>query len=116
MIDDEADNASVNTKDVPLDEDGEPVEDYKPSAINGLIRRLLLSFEKSAYLGYTATPFREHLYLQGRLHREHGEESIRRNFIVNLPAPSTYIGPARVFGIREEPGLGREVRPLPIVR
>lgn len=57
VIDDEADNASVNTKARPTDENGQPVEDYDPTKINGLIRKLLRTFEKSAYLAYTATPF-----------------------------------------------------------
>ena len=117
LIDDEADNASVNTKDVPLDEDGEPVEDYKPSVINGLIRKLLLSFEQSVYLGYTATPFANIFIDEEAETPEHGEDIYPRSFIINLPAPSTYVGPARVFGLKEDAGLGlEEVRPLPIVR
>lgn len=47
LIDDEADNASVNTKD----------EDSQPAAINDCIRRLLNLFSKTTYLGITATPF-----------------------------------------------------------
>lgn len=117
LIDDEADNASVNTKDVPLDEDGEPIDDYKPSVINGLIRKLLLSFEQSVYLGYTATPFANIFIDEEAETREHGEDIYPRSFIINLPAPSTYVGPARVFGLKEDAGLGlEEVRPLPIVR
>lgn len=47
IIDDECDNASVNTK-----EEGE-----NPSAINGLIRDIYNNFNCSTYVGYTATPF-----------------------------------------------------------
>jgi hypothetical protein len=57
VIDDEADNASVNTISIPRDENGTPLGDYDVSAINGKIRSLLSHFEKSAYVGYTATPF-----------------------------------------------------------
>jgi hypothetical protein len=57
VIDDEADNASVNTKIIPVDENGNPLNDYEVSAINGKIRTLLDHFEQSAYVGYTATPF-----------------------------------------------------------
>ena len=59
VIDDEADNASVNTKEVEreLDDDGALVSETDPATINRLIRKLLHSFEQSAYVGYTATPF-----------------------------------------------------------
>ena len=49
VIDDEADNASVNVAAVD--------EDTDPSRVNAAIRHLLESFEKAAYVGYTATPF-----------------------------------------------------------
>ncbi len=57
VIDDEADNASVDTKEMVYDENGRPDEEHSPTAINGLIRRILHSFSHSAYVGYTATPF-----------------------------------------------------------
>ena len=47
LIDDEADNASVNTKS----------KDDNPAAINACIRRLLNDFYQASYLGITATPF-----------------------------------------------------------
>jgi len=47
IIDDECDNASVNTK-----KEGED-----PSTINGLIRDIYNNFNCSTYVGYTATPF-----------------------------------------------------------
>ena len=47
LIDDEADNASVNTK----------KEDENPTAINDAIRRLLKLFRQASYLGITATPY-----------------------------------------------------------
>src|SRR5690606_1648579 len=47
LLDDEADNASVNTRD--LEED--------PTAINRAIRKILKTFSQSSYIGYTATPF-----------------------------------------------------------
>ena len=49
VIDDECDHASVNTR---VDD-----PDLDPTAINRCIRNLLASFERSAYVGYTATPF-----------------------------------------------------------
>src|SRR5579884_607324 len=41
VIDDEADNASVNTKPIPVDENGNSLTDYDVTAINGMIRQLL---------------------------------------------------------------------------
>src|SRR5690606_15236537 len=57
LIDDEADHASVDTKEMSFDENGRPDEEHAPTAINGLIRRILHSFSRSAFVGYTATPF-----------------------------------------------------------
>src|SRR3546814_1208817 len=47
LIDDEADNASINTN----------KEDLDPTRTNAMIRRILGLFAKSCYVGYTATPF-----------------------------------------------------------
>lgn len=52
VIDDEADHASVDTKAIPRTEDGTPDPEHNPTAINRAIRKLLYSFEKSAYVGY----------------------------------------------------------------
>jgi len=98
VIDDEADNASVNTTTIPRDENGLPLDDYDVSAINGKIRALLSHFEKSAYVGYTATPFANiFIYPEGET-TTHGEDLFPRDFIVNLPPPPNYIGPSQIFG------------------
>lgn len=47
VIDDEADNASINTND----------EDKSPTKINEQIRILLRLFTKTSYIGFTATPY-----------------------------------------------------------
>ena len=47
LIDDEADNASVNTNS----------EEKDPTAINKAINKILRSFKQATYLGITATPF-----------------------------------------------------------
>ncbi|MDG6249408.1 Z1 domain-containing protein [Methanocalculus sp.] len=97
VIDDEADNASVNTNPIPLDENGTPLDDYDVSAINGKIRSLLNHFEKSAYVGYTATPFANiFIYPDGET-TTHGEDLFPRDFIINIPPPPKYIGPSQVF-------------------
>ncbi|MCB1885710.1 MAG: Z1 domain-containing protein [Geminicoccaceae bacterium] len=115
VIDDEADHASVDTKEQPRDENGAFDEEHDPTRINGLIRRILFAFEKSAYVGYTATPFANiFIHEQGRT-AEHGEDLFPRSFIVSLPVPSNYAGPARVFGLAET--ADREtLPPLPLIR
>lgn len=120
VIDDEADNASINTNPLPVDENGNLLDDYDVTAINGLIRKLLASFEKSAYVGYTATPFANiFIYPSGDEDGkgDYGQDLFPRSFITNLPVPSNYIGPARVFGMEADPEAGIEaVEPLPVVR
>jgi len=117
IIDDEADNASINTKEVILDESGNPREEQDATAINKLIRQLLYSFEKNAYVGYTATPF-ANIFIHPQVKTsEHGEDLFPRHFIVNLPAPSNYIGPVQVFGLDSDSvGDLNDVKGLDIVR
>ncbi len=120
LIDDEADNASVNTNPVPRDEYGIPLEDYDVTAINGKIRKLLNHFEKSAYVGYTATPFANiFIYPEGET-LTHGEDLFPRDFIVNLPTPPNYIGPVQLFGFpsENEPGFdeNKDEKGLQIIR
>jgi len=119
VIDDEADNASVNTKEVELetDESGQVLGETDPTTINRLIRQLLNTFGKSAYVGYTATPFANIFIWEDEQHETYGEDLFPRSFIVRLPAPSNYVGPAKVFGVAPA-GSTDEVDPpaLPIVR
>ncbi len=114
MIDDEADNASINTKDRP----GVPDEETNVTKINGLIRRILNKFEQSSYIGYTATPF-ANIFINPEAERdEEGKDLFPRDFIVNVrPSPTRYVGPAKVFGYSRDLEAGiDEVRPLPMVR
>ena len=57
LIDDEADHASVDTGEQLIGADGKPDEDHEPKVINSRIRKILNTFAKKAYVGYTATPF-----------------------------------------------------------
>ena len=116
VIDDEADQASVDTKQQTFDA-GTPDPEHSPTRINELIRTILRSFEKIAYVGYTATPFANIFIHERGETRELGEDLFPRSFIVNIPPPSNYVGAAKVFGIRgeDESGLD-EIEPLPIVR
>ena len=117
IIDDEADLASVDTRQQEFDEDGKPDEDHDPTKTNKNIRLLLRAFEKVAYVGYTATPF-ANIYIHDKgSARELGDDLFPRSFIVNIPPPSNYMGPARIFGLREdEDAVLDEVPALPIVR
>lgn len=121
VIDDEADNASVNTadrgRDVPTDENGQPLTEVNPSTINGLIRQFLDAFEKKAYVGYTATPFANILSQWNETRPGFGEGLFPRSFIVNLQPPDNYIGPAKVFGLaRGVTGADEEQPALPVLR
>lgn len=113
LIDDEADHASVDTKEMSFDENGRPDEEHEPSAINRLIRRILHSFSRSAFVGYTATPFANIFIHEQAATREEGPDLFPAAFIISLAAPSNYVGPARVFGTRAEMGRGNG---LPLVR
>jgi hypothetical protein len=125
VIDDEADNASANTNEY-RDEDGSIDPENDPTRTNSLIRQLLTAFEKSAYVGYTATPFANvfihheatsELVNKGNskhtLNTRIGEDLFPRSFIINIPAPDNYIGPEKVFGIAR-PGA-EEAKGLPII-
>lgn len=82
VVDDEADNASVNTNKPELN----------PTKINGLIRDIINIFNRNVYVGYTATPFANIFIAQD------DTDLFPRDFIINLPAPTNYIGPEKVFG------------------
>jgi hypothetical protein len=105
VIDDEADLAGVNTRDIPTDEDGNPLPDYDPTTTNRLIRQLLSSFTQVAYVGYTATPFANIFIHPDAPHVEVGEDLFPRSFIINLPAPSNYIGPGQLLGLGDDTGM-----------
>jgi hypothetical protein len=116
VIDDEADNASVNTKARPTDENGQPIDDYDPTKINGLIRKLLRTFEKSAYLAYTATPFANIFIDADEKTDKYGEDLFPRSFIINLRPPSNYVGVNMVFGLDSDVNSGIEGQVgLPII-
>lgn len=119
VIDDEADQASVNTGDnrAPVGEitdleiddfaGGEPdPEEISPSAINLAVRRLLRLFSRRAYVAYTATPFANALIDPAALDVQGGEDLFPTDFILSLPPPpgDKYVGPERLFGRDRLPG------------
>ena len=116
VIDDEADLASVDTRQQDFDEGGQPDPEHDPTAINRRIRRFLFCFEKSAYVGYTATPFANiYIHEQGTT-AEEWEDLFPRSFIMTLPAPSNYVGPVRIFGWEPDEDMANAVEPLPLHR
>ena len=91
VIDDEADQASINTNYGKLDEDG---EEYDPSKTNKAIRTLLKTLPKCVYVGFTATPFANVL-----IDATVEEDLYPRDFIAALPEPVGYFGPRQLFGL-----------------
>ncbi len=87
LIDDEADNASVNTSKTKED----------PTTINRLIRRLVSVFSKSNYVGFTATPFANVFIDPETTEEMENSDLFPEDFIVSLPTPSNYIGASKIF-------------------
>ena len=87
MIDDEADHASINTN----------KEDLDPTKTNAMLRKILGMFDKSCYVGYTATPFANIFINPEAYDDEAREELFPKDFIYCLDAPTTYFGPEKVF-------------------
>ncbi len=102
VIDDEADQASVDTGDQTFGDDEAPDQDYEPTRINGQIRRLLMAFSRRAYVAYTATPFANILIHDKAAADGFGPDLFPKSFIVNLPTPTNYFGPSLVFGLGQQ--------------
>ncbi|NHW47122.1 Z1 domain-containing protein [Paenarthrobacter sp. MSM-2-10-13] len=112
VLDDEADYASVDTSQKKLID-----EESDPSKINGLIRQILDTFEQSAYVAYTATPFANIFIDPKAEHSTVGNDLFPEHFIIRLPEPSNYSGPVRFFGLDEDTDIGLEsVTPIPTLR
>lgn len=87
LIDDEADNASINTHSDPA----------RSTAINETIRRILTKFNRSTYVGYTATPF-ANIFIDPDSEDEMiGHDLFPCHFIKTLDPPSNYVGADRMF-------------------
>ena len=97
VIDDETDNASVDTGDQTYYDDENPDPNYEPKTINRLIRQLLHIFEKKAYVGYTATPYANiFIHDKGRT-TTHGPDLFPKNFVIDLPIPENHTGLEKLF-------------------
>lgn len=87
LVDDEADNASVDTS----------KPDRDPTAINRCIRRLLHMFARTGYLAVTATPF-ANIFIDDDLKSEFGDDIFPSDFISLASRPYEYVGAREFFG------------------
>lgn len=92
LIDDEADNASVNTK----------KPGYDPTATNSIIRKLTEAFMNSNYVGFTATPFANIFINPDKDENMETTDLFPKDFIYVLPTPKPYIGAMRIFSEQSE--------------
>ena len=111
IIDDEADQASVNTRGNRRDPNDEEPPDKdaiegNPTETNRLIREILGCIPRATYIGYTATPFANILIDPDAYDSEVGEDLFPRDFVVQLPRPDGYTGTEELFGVSAH---GRDV-------
>lgn len=85
IIDDEADQASVNT--VSPNRQQFLEEDKKRTAINGLIAQMLDQLKRSQYIGYTATPF-ANVFISP----DDSKDIFPKDFIISLEPSPSYMG------------------------
>lgn len=90
IIDDESDQASVDTS--KLDKE----ELRRRTATNKAIRRLLKILPRAQYIGYTATPF-ANVFVDPR----DKEDIFPRDFIISLPRPTGYMGVSDFFDMTD---------------
>src|SRR3569833_998233 len=116
LIDDEADQARVDTRGSYQTEDDPPDPDYEPpSVINALIRDLLQHFDRRAYVAYTATPFANILIPHDTSDPRSGNDLYPKDFIVDLPKPPGYFGAEEFFG-RMDVATGENIDGLDVIR
>lgn len=110
IIDDEADQASINTKgnrkDASIDDVYTTVDTTDPSVTNGLIREILQKIPRATYIGYTATPFANILIDPSTVDAIVGADLFPKDFVVQLPRPDGYTGTEELFGVSS---AGRDV-------
>jgi Z1 domain len=113
IIDDEADQASINTggnRIFDMFETESPAllpepnlgelspDEISPTAINKEIRILIDKFSHVSYVGYTATPYANVFIRHDAQDREAGDDLYPSDFIVSLEKPVGYMGPEEFFG------------------
>jgi hypothetical protein len=116
VIDDEADQASMDTRGTYQTENEPLPPDYEePSVINSLIRDLLRRFQRRAYVAYTATPFANILVPHDTFDPQVENDLYPKDFIVDLPKPDHYFGAEELFG-RFDPVTGDQTGGLDVIR
>ena len=87
LIDDEADNASVNTR----------KDETDPTQTNKLIRQICHLFKNSTYVGFTATPFANVFIDPDSIDSMKHADLFPKDFIYALESPSNYVGASKIF-------------------
>lgn len=87
IIDDEADQASINTTRPKKEKEKKSDEEKERTAINRLISQLLTELKRAQYVGYTATPF-ANVFVDP----DDSEDIFPKDFIVSLEPPPGYMG------------------------
>ena len=87
LVDDEADNASVNTK----------KDETDPTKTNKLIRQICTLFKDTTYVGFTATPFANVFIDPDSVDSMKNADLFPEHFIYALEAPSNYVGASKIF-------------------
>lgn len=112
IIDDEADQASINSNYGKYDDDGAEVS---PTSTNEAIRALINTFVRCAYVGFTATPFANVL-----IDVDDEDDLFPADFIVSLHEPPGYFGARQLFGFGLTPSAlspdATRKSELPVVR
>lgn len=98
IIDDESDQASINTKKNP---------ELDSTAINKQIKEIIKRFRIVSYVGYTATPF-ANILIDSTIE----EDLFPKDFIVSLKKPVSYIGAEEIFGSIDGSGDHKAGYPL----
>ena len=87
LIDDEADNASVNTR----------KDETDPTQTNKLIRQICHLFKNSTYVGFTATPFANVFIDPDSIDSMKHADLFPKDFIYALESLSNYVGASKIF-------------------
>lgn len=88
LIDDECDQASVNSSN----------NDYDMTQINAEIRKIIRALPAVSYVGYTATPF-ANVFIDPYPHNQNELDDLYpEDFITALPRSEGYFGAREVFG------------------
>ena len=106
LIDDECDNASVNTANVSSSSSNGSVKTTaeSPSTTNKLIREILEQFSRSCYVGFTATAY-ANLFINHLLNDEKYGRDLFPDHISFLPHYENYLGYKSMFPDEGEDSL-----------